>query len=116
MLSALAYGERRVREIVAQHGAAQFLDCQDDLLEYSRVKAREAFRRIKDGHYDFWDYLDDDLVTPFPRAYPGADIRRRMALSRWTSTAPIRRPCRPSTCRRSARAIPGCRCGWCRLR
>ncbi len=67
MLSALAYGERRVREIVAQHGAAQFLDCQDDLLEYSRVKAREAFRRIKDGHYDFWDYLDDDLVTPFPR-------------------------------------------------
>ena len=20
----------------------------------------------QDGHYDFWDYLDDDLVTPFP--------------------------------------------------
>jgi N-methylhydantoinase B len=67
MLSALAYGERRIREIVAQHGAAQFLDCQDDLLEYSRIKARQAFRRIRNGHYDFWDYLDDDLVTPYPR-------------------------------------------------
>jgi len=32
MLSALAYGERRIREIVAQHGTARFLDCQDDLL------------------------------------------------------------------------------------
>lgn len=67
MLAALSYAERRVREIVAQHGIQQFLDCQDDLFEYSRLKARQAFRRIKDGHYDFWDYLDDDLVTPYPR-------------------------------------------------
>lgn len=67
MLSALSYGEKRVREIVAQHGVAQFLDCQDDLFEYSRLKARQAFRRIKDSNYEFWDYLDDDLVTPYPR-------------------------------------------------
>lgn len=67
MLGALAYGERRVREIVAQHGIDAFLACQDDLFEYSRIKAREAFRRVPDGDYDFWDYLDDDLVTPYPR-------------------------------------------------
>ena len=67
MLGTLSYGERRVCEIVAQHGVTQFLDCQEDLLEYSRIKACKVFRRIKNGHYDFWDYLDDDLVTPFPR-------------------------------------------------
>ncbi|HMK81954.1 MAG TPA: hydantoinase B/oxoprolinase family protein [Xanthobacteraceae bacterium] len=67
MLAALAYAERRVHEIVAQHGVAAFLDCQADLFEYSRVKARAAFRRIRDGDYAFWDWLDDDLVTPYPR-------------------------------------------------
>lgn len=67
MLAALTYAERRVREIVAQHSVAQFLDCQDDLFEYSREKTRTAFRRIKDGEYAFWDWLDDDLVTPYPR-------------------------------------------------
>ena len=67
MLSALLYADRRVQEIVAQHGVEQFLHCQDDLFEYSRLKARQAFRRIKNGSYDFWDYLDDDLVTPYPR-------------------------------------------------
>jgi N-methylhydantoinase B len=75
MLAALAYAERRVREIVAQHSVAQFLDCQDDLFEYSRQKARAAFRRIRDGDYAFWDWLDDDLVTPYPRR-----IRVRIAV------------------------------------
>ena len=65
-LAALTVGARRVAGVIAQHGQDAFLACQSDLRAYSRAKARAVFRTIPDGAYSFADYLDDDLVLPFP--------------------------------------------------
>ena len=65
-LAALTVGERRVADLIARHGRDAFLACQDDLRAYSRAKARVVFQTIPDGKYSFSDYLDDDLVMPFP--------------------------------------------------
>jgi N-methylhydantoinase B len=66
MVAALGVGEKRVAAIIAQHGADAFIKASSDVLEYSCIKAREAFRTIPDGIYEFWDYLDDDLVSQIP--------------------------------------------------
>ena len=31
--------------------------------DYAAAKSREVLRRIPDGVYEAWDYMDDDLVT-----------------------------------------------------
>jgi N-methylhydantoinase B len=66
MLAALDVGQRRVSEIIGDHGLDTFMQAQTDLLEYAEAKARDAFRHIPDGSYDFWDYLDDDAFTQVP--------------------------------------------------
>jgi N-methylhydantoinase B len=66
MLAALETGARRTAELIAQHGVETFCQAQADLLEYAALKARAVLRRIPDGEYDFWDFLDDDAVTPVP--------------------------------------------------
>ena len=66
MLAALYTGRKRVEDIIERHGVATFLACQDDLLDYSETKARVVLKLLRDGVYDFWDYLDDDLVSRIP--------------------------------------------------
>lgn len=66
MLAALDVGARRVEEMVARYGRETFLVAQEDLMAYAEAKAREAFRHLPDGAYDFWDYLDDDVFSPVP--------------------------------------------------
>jgi N-methylhydantoinase B len=66
MLAALYTGRKQVEDIIERHGVETFLTCQDDLLDYSEIKAREVLKRLPDGVYDFWDYLDDDLVSRIP--------------------------------------------------
>ena len=66
MFAALTTGERRVAALIAKHGRATFMQAQADLIEYAGLKARDVLRRIPDGSYDFWDFLDDDAVTPLP--------------------------------------------------
>jgi N-methylhydantoinase B len=66
MLAALEVGQRRVTEMIEQYGIDCFLEMQSALINYGRLKAREAFRQIPDGEYDFWDYLDDDSFTQVP--------------------------------------------------
>jgi len=66
MLAALSVGERRVAELIERHGLETFLHAQGDLIEYGREKARAVQRRIPDGTYEFWDYMDDDYATPVP--------------------------------------------------
>ena len=75
MLAALRRGEQRTSEIIARHGVDAFLACQDDLQDYSAAKARAVLRRIPDGVYEFWNYMDDDLVSPIP-----VRIRLRMTV------------------------------------
>ena len=66
MLAALEVGARRVEEMIARYGRETFLVAQEDLMAYAEAKAREAFRHLPDGSYDFWDYLDDDVFSPVP--------------------------------------------------
>jgi len=75
MLGALEVGQRRVDQAIADHGLETFLQAQEDLLEYAAAKARDAFRQIPDGSYEFWDYLDDDAFTQVP-----VRIRLRMTV------------------------------------
>ena len=73
-LAALTVGERRVAEIVARHGVDTFMAAQRDLPDYARRRALEVQRRIPDGRYEFWDYMDDDFVSRLP-------IRLRCAMT-----------------------------------
>ena len=66
MFAAIDTGERRVMDTVRQHGVETFMQVQKDLMEYAALKSRAVLRRIPDGEYDFWDFMDDDAVTPVP--------------------------------------------------
>ena len=66
MLGALRMAGRRVTEICERYGGDTFVHSQAALQDYAAVKAREVLRNIPDGTYDFWDYMDDDLVTKYP--------------------------------------------------
>jgi N-methylhydantoinase B len=66
MLAAHTVAARRIAEVIDQHGLDTFMQCQIDLIEYAALKAREVLRKLPDGVYEFWDYLDDDLVSRIP--------------------------------------------------
>lgn len=66
MLAALRIGERRVLELVEQHGVDTVLQAQSDLVAYAAEKALAVQRLIPNGEYAFWDYLDDDFVSKVP--------------------------------------------------
>lgn len=65
-ISALMVGERRVAELIAQHGLDTFIAAQADLVAYGKDRARRLARRIPDGIYEFVDYLDDDFRSQIP--------------------------------------------------
>jgi N-methylhydantoinase B len=66
MLASLRTGGLRTRDIIERHGVETFVTCQEDLQAYSALKARAVLRRVPDGVYEFWDFMDDDLVSRIP--------------------------------------------------
>jgi len=66
MQGALATGGRRVADMIERHGVDAFLAAQSELQDYTAAKARQVLRRVPDGTYVFWDYLDDDFVSRIP--------------------------------------------------
>ena len=66
MLAALTVGERRISELIDRYGLDTFLQAQIDLVEYGQKKAKAVQRKIPDGNYVFWDYMDDDFATKIP--------------------------------------------------
>ncbi len=66
MLGALETGDMRTAELIERHGIETVLDAERDLLDYAAAKARDVIRRIPDGTYEFWDFMDDDKVTRIP--------------------------------------------------
>ncbi len=66
MLGSLDIGRQRVEAIIERHGFDTFIAVQEALSAYSADKARQVFRLLPDGDYDFWDYMDDDLITAIP--------------------------------------------------
>ncbi|HEV7265456.1 MAG TPA: hydantoinase B/oxoprolinase family protein [Falsiroseomonas sp.] len=65
-LASLHVGGQRVAEMIASHGVDTFIEAQEALQDYADRKARAVLARIPDGEYEFWDYLDDDMVSTFP--------------------------------------------------
>ncbi|WP_373355934.1 hydantoinase B/oxoprolinase family protein [Pseudoroseicyclus sp. CXY001] len=66
MLGALAKGEERVKDIAGRYGTEAVVQAQGDIQDYAAARAREVLRRIPDGAYDFWDYMDDDVLSDIP--------------------------------------------------
>ena len=66
MLGALEVGGHRVRDTIDRYGVETFIASQGALKDYAADKAREVLRLLPDGTYDFWDYLDDDVVSAIP--------------------------------------------------
>ena len=66
MVGALEIGAQRVADLIERHGVETFLACQEDLQDYTAAKAREVLRRIPDGTYEFWDFMDDDMISRIP--------------------------------------------------
>jgi N-methylhydantoinase B len=55
-------GERRLVEIVAEHGAQKVERHANALLDYSEQMTRQLLRHTPDGRYHAVDFLDDDGV------------------------------------------------------
>ena len=66
MLGALETGNRRVQDLAARQGAAVLRDVQQGAQDDTARRARDVLRRIPDGTYEFWDFLDDDMLTGIP--------------------------------------------------
>jgi N-methylhydantoinase B len=55
-----------VEETIARYGVDVFVAAQRDLVRVASSKALAVQKKIPDGDYVFWDYLDDDYVTKIP--------------------------------------------------
>ncbi len=66
MIAALRVGERRIQELIELHGVETFLQAQADLAEYAATKALAVQKKIPNGCYEFWDFLDDDFNSDVP--------------------------------------------------
>lgn len=66
MLGALSVGEIRFNELAQRFGVDDIVQASQDLQNYAADKARDVFRKIPDGAYEFWDYMDDDFVSRVP--------------------------------------------------
>ena len=67
MLGALEVGGLRVRDATRSIRRRDLhIASQGALKDYAADKAREVLRLLPDGTYDFWDYLDDDVVSAVP--------------------------------------------------
>ena len=69
-------GQPSHRGTSGEAGAATLLAAESGLQDDAASKAREVLRKIPDGVYEFWDFLDDDMVTGIP-----IRVRLRMAVS-----------------------------------
>lgn len=89
MMGALETGNRRYGDVIERFGVDTVLQAQVDLLNYTAARARDVLRRIPDGVYDFWDYLDDDVVTNIPlRVRLGMEVKDGQVLLDLTGTDP----------------------------
>lgn len=56
----------KLKMLAERHAVAKLRIVMDDLLTYSELKAREVFKGLKPGTYQFSDYIEDDTVTDVP--------------------------------------------------
>ncbi len=66
LVAAAMIAQQRISQVIAKYGVDVFVQSQYDLIEYAGLRARAVFRRIPDGDYESWDYMDDDLLCNIP--------------------------------------------------
>ena len=74
MLGALKRAELRVTGLAGKYGAEVLRTALDDVLDYAEAQARSLIREVPDGDYEFWDYLEGDLMPE------GRHVRIRLTL------------------------------------
>ena len=62
MLGTLRRAESRIHQLIDKVGPAAFSDSLYDVLDYAEEQAAAVIEDIPDGSYEFWDYLEGDLV------------------------------------------------------
>ncbi|WP_033791593.1 hydantoinase B/oxoprolinase family protein [Pantoea septica] len=65
-IASVNIGERKIHEIVARFGAADFLQGVEGILDYAEQQARAVIRTIPDGEYFYADYADEDGEGGYP--------------------------------------------------
>jgi N-methylhydantoinase B len=60
MVSGLHAADKRVTSLIERYGEAVVRQSMVNVLNYAEQQAREEFRKIPDGTYVFWDYLEGD--------------------------------------------------------
>lgn len=66
MAGALLLGERRIVELADSIGVEALLQTAADLQDYAELRCRDVLRTIPDGDYEFWDFMDDDMISRIP--------------------------------------------------
>ena len=74
MLGALKRAELRVTGLAAKFGGDLLRTAIDDVLDYAEAQARSLIQEVPDGDYEFWDYLEGDLMPE------GRHVRIRLTL------------------------------------
>lgn len=69
MIGAMGAGEKRFLDLIERHGVATVIAAESEIQNYAAVKSREVLRQLPDGVYEFWDYMDDDIVSGIPVRY-----------------------------------------------
>lgn len=57
-VAALNIGKRRILELARRYGGTELSQGQEGLIEWASERAGELFRRIPNGQYHFWDYME----------------------------------------------------------
>ncbi|MGO4837830.1 hydantoinase B/oxoprolinase family protein, partial [Rhizobiaceae sp. 2RAB30] len=69
MIGAMGAGERRYESLIQRHGLAAVLAAQMAVQDYAAEKTRAVLRQVPDGTYDFWDFMDDDMISGIPTRF-----------------------------------------------
>ena len=65
LLAALSICERRMGQLVSRYGVDTVERLIHGLLDYAERGAKEIFEAVPDGVYEFSDYVEADIVTPY---------------------------------------------------
>ena len=88
-IAAVNTGERKVHEMIRKFGVDVVRDGIQDLLEMGEIRARQVIAGLKDGDYDFVDYLDEDAPGGLPvRLQLRLSIRGDRAVMDFTGSDP----------------------------
>ncbi len=65
-LASVNVGERKIHDIIARFGIADFLQGIEGILDYAEAQARSIIKTIPDGEYFYADYADEDGEGGYP--------------------------------------------------